>query len=300
VSGFQGQRLQQARVTAALLALLALWAESTAAQGDAGRGRNLFALAGGCGCHTAQSGPVGAGGRELPTPFGTFYSTNITPDKETGIGAWSNEQIIAAIRDGDVRGKGVEAPVMPYYRYSGMTGEDVADLVAYLRTLPAVRRANREAEVSVPFARLSYRLWRLLFAPAPERYTERPGEPRELGRYLTDHVSICGDCHTPRNFLGVPRRDLYLAGTADGPFGARIPNLTPARRTGIGDWTEDDVVNVLSTGMLPNFDNVQGLMDEVVEGRGGGPGYRDADKDDLRAIATYVLSVPAIEHKVGD
>ena len=287
-------------LTAVALAFLAPWAELAAAQGHAERGANLFALAGGCSCHTTEDGPVGAGGREIPTPFGTFYSTNITPDEETGIGAWSNEEIIAAVRDGEMRGKGVEAPVMPYYRYFGMTDRDAGDLVVYLRTLPAVRQSNRTAEVSIPLARLSYRVWRLLFAARIERQLERPQEQQELGRYLTDHVSICGDCHTPRNLLGVPRHNLYLAGTKNGPLGKRIPNITPDRRTGIADWTEYDMMNILSTGMLPNFDNVQGLMKEVVDGRGGGPGYGDANRDDLRAIAQYVLSVPALAHDVGE
>src|SRR5215468_9846742 len=88
---------------------------TTSAAGDAARGAQVFAMAGGCGCHTPAGGPVGAGGREIKTPFGVFYGTNITPDDKTGIGAWSDAEIIAAIRDGDARGKGVEAPVMPYY-----------------------------------------------------------------------------------------------------------------------------------------------------------------------------------------
>jgi len=283
-----------------LLAPLSAWGGSAVTRGDAKRGRNLFALAGGCSCHTTREGPVGAGGRELPTPFGTFYGTNITPDQETGTGAWSDEEVVAAIRDGYLRGKGVAAPVMPYYRYAGMADQDVYDLVAYLRSLPAVQRANRDAAVFLPFARLGYRAWRWLFAPSVERPHQVPQETHERGRYLTEHVSICGDCHTPRSLLGVPRRDFYLAGTEEGPFGKRIPNITPARRTGLSGWTEPDMLNVLSTGMLPDFDNVQGLMAEVVDGYGGGPGYGDADEEDLRAISAYVLSVPAIEHEVGD
>src|SRR5512143_2781700 len=117
------------------------------AGGDAQKGAVIFALAGGCGCHTPQGGPVGAGGRELPPPFGVFYGTNLTADPETGLGEWSDEEIIDAIRKGDARGKGVEAPVMPYALYSGMADADVRDLVAYLRTLPPVRRENREADV---------------------------------------------------------------------------------------------------------------------------------------------------------
>jgi mono/diheme cytochrome c family protein len=272
---------------------------SRAEAGDAERGKTIFALAGGCGCHTPENGPVGAGGRALPTPFGTFYGTNITPDAETGIGAWSNEEIIAAIRDGYARGKGVEAPVMPYYQYAGMADRDVEDLVAYLRALPPVRNPNRDPETALPVPRVAYRVWRWLFAakmPAPPR--EAPVEQIARGRYLTDHVSICGDCHTPRNRFGAPTGDLYLAGTRYGPDGNRVPNITPHPTTGIGEWDVGDLIAVLQLGMLPNFDNVQGLMAEVVDGYGGGPGYGDAPEEELRAIAAYLKTVEPIENEV--
>jgi mono/diheme cytochrome c family protein len=268
------------------------------AAGDAERGRMIFALAGGCGCHTPEGGPVGAGGRELPTPFGTFYGTNITPDPETGIGTWTDAEIAAAIRDGNARGKGVEAPVMPYYLYAGMSEGDVADLVAFLRTLEPVRRPNRDHDVAIPLPRLVYRAWRFLFAPSATRPAATPTALGERGRYWADHVAICRDCHTPRNRFGGPRHGLYLAGAEKGPDGRPVPNITPDA-TGVGDWDVDDLTQVLKSGMMPNFDNVQGLMAEVVEGYGGGPGYSQAPEEELRAIATYLKTVPPIEHEVG-
>ncbi|MCX8073942.1 MAG: cytochrome c [Candidatus Binatia bacterium] len=261
------------------------------------RGRVLFALAGGCGCHTSKDGPVGAGGGEVPTPFGKFYGTNITPDPETGIGKWSDQEIIAAIRDGVARGKGVESPAMPYYWYAGMSDEDVRALVAYLRSLPAVRQPNRPHEGEPPFARLAYRAWRALWAPRFRPAPVRPSDPVERGRYFVDHVSLCADCHTPRNFVGAIRFDLYLAGTEAGPGGTHVPNITP-HETGIGSWDEDDIVNLLRTGFTPEFDNVQGWMAEVVEGKAGGPGYRDAPEEELRAIARYLRQVRPIAHRV--
>lgn len=281
-----------------LLLVLGCCATFASAQGDPNRGRSLFALAGGCGCHTPDDGPVGAGGGEVPTPFGKFYGTNITPDVETGIGAWSDEEIIAAIRDGVARGKGVESPAMPYYWYSGMSDGDVRDLVAYLRTLPAVRKENRPHEGEVPFARLAYRVWRFLWAPRFQAAPQRPPDPVARGQYWVDHVSLCADCHTPRNFLGAVRFDLYLAGTPNGPGGTKVPNITP-HGTGIGSWDEEDIVNLLRTGFTPEFDNVQGWMAEVVEGKGGGPGYRDAPEEELRAIARYLRQVKPIDHEVG-
>ncbi|MFN8625241.1 MAG: cytochrome c [Candidatus Binatia bacterium] len=268
------------------------WAE-TAAE----RGKAIFALAGGCSCHTAAEGPVGAGGGKIPTPFGTFFGSNITPDPETGIGRWSDAEIRAAIRTGVAGTRGAESPAMPYYYYAGMADDDVADLIAYLRTLPPVRRPNREPEGALPLARLGYRVWRMLFFRAQPAPATAPTTPIERGRYLVDHVAICVDCHTPRNLLGAPERSRYLAGEKHGPGGDAVPNITP-HATGIGDWDADDIVTVLTRGMLPNFDNVQGLMADVVDGQDGGPGYKDAPERDWRAVAAYLRTVPAIDNDV--
>jgi mono/diheme cytochrome c family protein len=243
-------------------------------------------------------GPVGAGGAQITTPFGTFYATNITPDRETGIGAWSDEEVEEAIRGGHAKGKGAEAPVMPYTWYAGMSDRDTEDLIAYLRTLPPVRRANRPHEDELPFARWAYAAWRTLFFSPPARMLEAPSAGVERGRYLADHVSLCADCHTARTRLGVTDHSMYMAGTANGPGGAVAPNITP-HETGIAEWSTDDVVEVLASGMLPNFDNVQGPMQDVVDGVGGGPGYKDASDRDRRAIADYLETVPPISHDVN-
>lgn len=278
------------------VALVASYAPAAPA-GDAERGREIFALAAGCGCHTMAGGPVGAGGDATETPFGTFYGTNITPDHETGIGAWSDEEIDAAIRGGHARGKGVEAPVMPYTWYAGMSDRDTADLIAYLRTLPPVRRANRPHDDELPMARWAYAAWRMLFFTRPPGLAEAPASGVERGRYLADHVSLCADCHTPRTRLGAVERSMYMAGTDKGADGAAVPNITPDP-TGIDDWDADDIAQVLELGMLPDFDNVQGAMQKVVEGVGGGPGYKDATDADRRAIAEYLKTVNPIPHDV--
>ena len=214
---------------------LLIVASTAPAAGDASRGRVVFALAGGCGCHTPQDGSVGAGGTAIETPFGKFFATNITPDQRTGIGSWSDAEVEQAIRGGYVRGRGAEAPVMPYYRYSGMSDEDLADLIAFLRSLPAVERANQPHQGELPLPRLAYRAWRLLFAPRAKPPSTTPAAGTERG-HSVDHVAICGDCHTPRT-LGVPIPGLYLAGTADGPGDEKVPNITP-HASGIGDWDE--------------------------------------------------------------
>jgi mono/diheme cytochrome c family protein len=271
----------------------------THAAGDVQRGNVIFALAAGCGCHTPPNGPVGAGGGKIPTPFGTFYGPNITPDPKTGIGRWNDDEIRAAIRDGLARGKGAESPTMPYYYYAGMSDADVNELIVYLRSLPGVHRESRPAEGELPFARLAYRMWRLLFFRGEAAPVQAPAAGEARGRYLTDHVSICGDCHTSRNRLGVPQLSMYLAGVAHGPDGEVVPNITPDS-TGIGDWAAEDIYNVLTTGMLPNFDNVQGSMADVVNGHGGGPGLKDAPESDRRAIASYVKTVAPIDNTVED
>jgi mono/diheme cytochrome c family protein len=282
-----------------LLVVLWMLASRAHAAGDPSRGKVVFTLAAGCNCHTAEHGPVGAGGGEVATPFGKFYGSNITADRETGIGAWTDEEIGAAIRDGYARGKGTESPAMPYYQYSGMADADAADLIAYLRTLPAVRRASRPHEGELPLARWAYWAWRLLFYRQPVRAAAAPTSGVARGHYLVDHVSLCADCHTPRTRLGALDVSLYLAGTAHGPGGDPVPNIT-AHQTGIADWDADDIVNVLRSGRLPNFDNVQGAMAEIVDGRGGGPGVKDAPPADLEAVAAYLKTVPPIDNAIGD
>jgi mono/diheme cytochrome c family protein len=292
----EGQLLSGALLLAMLFMSRSAFGQPASA---AERGKTLFALAVGCGCHTSVEGPVGAGGGKIPTPFGTFYGSNITPDPDTGIGRWTDAEIGAAIREGRARGGEVESPAMPYYQYAGMADADVSDLIAYLRSLPPVRRPSRAAEGELPLARWAYRAWRLLFFTSQPSPAKAPVSGETRGRYLVEHVSICVDCHTPRNRFGVPDHSMYLAGVAHGPDGNAIPNITP-HATGIGDWDVDDILNVLTQGMLPNFDNVQGLMADVVNGHGGGPGFKDAPEDDRRAIAAYVKGVPPIDNKVED
>jgi mono/diheme cytochrome c family protein len=268
----------------------------SAPAGDPVRGAVVFALAGGCGCHTPAEGPVGAGGVEIATPFGTFYSSNITSDPDTGIGAWSDAEIERAIRKGELRDGSVEAPVMPYFAYAGMADRDVGDLVAYLRTLPAASRTSRPAEVALPFPRLGYRAWRLLFARSADAPADPPRADVERGRYLAEHVAICGDCHTPRNRLGAPDTELYLAGVSAAPDVPFAPNVTPDRETGIGTWDAGDIESLLATGFTPDFDNVQGPMADMVDGIAGGPGYGKAPASDLQAIAAYLKTIPPIHH----
>jgi mono/diheme cytochrome c family protein len=193
------------------------------------RGQYLFAVAGGCACHTIPRETPHVGGRAFPIPFGTVYATNITPDKETGLGSWSDEEILIAMTKGIRPNSERLLPVMPYEAYSGMAEDDLKALIAYLRTLKPARKVTPPLKTWVPFFRSLFTpLWLKLFG----RFSDLPVEPPkggvERGRYLVEHVSLCGDCHTPRNSLGVPNRELYLAGAKVGPLGEEIPNITPA------------------------------------------------------------------------
>ncbi|HXG20673.1 MAG TPA: cytochrome c [Methylomirabilota bacterium] len=260
------------------------------------RGRYIFALAGGCGCHTPKDGPVNAGGRPLKTPYGTFYGTNITPDPVHGVGNWTDQQIIDAIRLGIRPDGSVMSPVMPYPAFNEMSDQDVSDLVAYLRTLPPVARANQPHELCVPFPGLAMRVWRWLFF-TPRNASQTPAAGLERGRYISEHLAHCQECHTPRTIFGTLDRSRDLAGNAEGIDGEISPNITPEPKTGIGEWTEEEIVALLQTGFKPNFDNVQGLMALVIDGVSEG-GYKDMTQEDAMAIAHYLKSVPPIVHRV--
>lgn len=262
-------------------------------------GQYIFALAGGCACHTVPKETPHAGGRAFPIPFGTVYSTNITQDKETGLGAWSDQQIQDAMVKGIRRDGSWILPVMPYEKYSGMAQEDLKALVAYLRTLKPVKKPTPELKTWAPFARsLGVPMFLKIYGRFSNSPSQAPKGGVERGRYLVEHVSLCGDCHTPRNSIGVPKQSFYLAGASQkiGPLGEAVPNITPDKETGIGEWKREDIAELLISGTKPDLDNVQGLMYEVIQGTTHG--YKDMKKEDALAIADYLKSIPAIKNKI--
>jgi mono/diheme cytochrome c family protein len=263
------------------------------------KGQYIFALAGGCACHTVPKGTPHVGARAFPIPFGTVYSTNITQDKETGLGAWTDQQIHDAMVKGIRRDGSRILPVMPYEKYSGMAQEDLAALIAYLRTLKPGKKATPELKTWAPFARtLGTPIFLKIFGRFSDSPLQAPKSGVERGRYLVDHVSLCGDCHTPRNSIGVPKQSSYLAGASQkiGPLGEAVPNITPNKETGIGEWKREDIAELLISGTKPDLDNVQGLMYEVIQGTSHG--YKDMKKEDALAIADYLKSIPAIKNKI--
>jgi mono/diheme cytochrome c family protein len=258
------------------------------------KGQYIFSLAGGCACHTPPKGTPHAGGREFPLPLAKVYSTNLTADKETGLGNWSDRQIHDAMVRGNPPSGEKLFPVMPYDAYSGMAEADMRALIAHLRTLKPVRKETPPLKTWVPFFRaLGTLVWSKFVAGPATPPAQAPQNGVERGRYLVEHVSLCGDCHTPRNFLGIPDRSKYLAGAKNGPFGESMPNITPDKETGIGDWKREDIAEILLTGTKPDMDNVQGLMSEVVEA-----GYKNMKREDALAIADYIKSIKPVKNKV--
>ena len=263
------------------------------------KGQYIFALAGGCACHTVPKGTLNTGGRAFPIPFGAVYSSNITQDKETGLGSWTDQQIADAMTKGISRDGSRILPVMPYEKYSGMAQTDLKALIAYLKTIKRVRKAIPQLKSWAPLMRsLGTPIYLKVFGRFANRPQQAPQKGTERGRYLVEHVSLCGDCHTPRNSLGVPNQSLYLAGAGEkiGPLGQAVANITPDKETGIGEWKREDIVELLNSGTKPDLDNVQGLMYEVIQG--APHGYKDMKKEDALAIADYLKSLPAIKNKI--
>ena len=260
---------------------------SATAQDAVQRGEYLVHAAGCVSCHTAAGGLPFAGGRALATPFGTFYSPNITPDAETGIGHWTDAQFLRALREGRRPDGASYFPVFPYPSFTNISDADVLAIKAYLFSLKPVRQANRAHDVAMPFSwRFLQTGWRLLyFREGPFRADPSHDAAYNRGAYLVTALAHCGECHTPRNMLGAVKPGLTLAGTPDGPDGQMVPNITPDRATGIGAWDSDDIVTLLKTGRTPEESAVKGAMREAVQ-----DGLRFLTDADLRTIAVYLQS----------
>lgn len=265
--------------------------------GDPERGRYLFDAAGCLGCHTDKKnkGAALAGGRAMETPFGTFYTPNITPDEQTGIGKWSDADFTRALRHGISPGGDNYYPVFPYGSYTRMTDTDMLDLKAYLFSKSPVSQTNRPHELKLLFRfRLLVGVWKALyFTPGAMAVNTAKGEAWNRGAYLVEALGHCAECHTPRGPLGGPLSNMHMAGTKNGPHGEIVPNITPDRQTGIGKWPAVDLEMALSIGMLPDGDFVGGSMGEVVTNTTG-----RWTKPDRKAVIGYLRSLPAIANKV--
>jgi mono/diheme cytochrome c family protein len=261
------------------------------------RGKYIFGAAAGCGCHTVEGQALNSGGRRYDGPFGTVYSTNITPDRETGIGGWTDEQIIAGIRLGRRPNGERLIPVHPYPVFNGMAEADLRALVAYLRSVPAVRRRNQPKKITVPlFESVFLPAWLAAFAPRETPPATAPTSGLGRGEYLVRAVGHCGECHSPRTLTQATDNTRFLAGNPKGPEDSVVPNITPDKATGL-TWSEEEIAYYLETGNKPDGDVAGGLMGEVIQGTSAG--YRDLTKADRLAIARYLKSIPPVRNQVS-
>jgi mono/diheme cytochrome c family protein len=279
-----------------------LWAGVAwpASPADVARGKAVFGAAAGCGCHTEAKGPVNAGGRKFTGPFGTVYAANITPDVQTGIGSWTDEQIITAIRLGRRPNGERILPVHPFTSFNGMAEEDLRALVAFLRTVPPVNRSNTPKKIAIPmFESVFLPVWLSTFASVEKPPAAAPTSGPARAEYLVRAVGHCGECHTPRSALTMAvDNSRFLAGNGKktGPEGHAAPNITPDAETGIGNWTEEQIAVYLGTGDRPDGDVAGGLMEDNIKGTLAG--YKDMSKADLLAIAKFLKSIPAVKNKI--
>jgi mono/diheme cytochrome c family protein len=292
---------------AVLLAWLSAWASTPAtAPAETGTGierlreRGAYVLrASGCvTCHTDEEneGQLLAGGRPLETPFGTFYSPNITFDREHGIGAWQTQDLFRALRHGVAPDGSRYYPVFPYTSYTRMRREDMFALWTYLATVAKSSRQNTPHDlVWYMDYRIANRIWQyLFFEPGVYQVDEKRSQSWNRGAYLVEAMAHCGECHTPRTAFGNLDTDYAYAGAIDGPEGESVPNITSDKATGIGDWSRSELVDYLSEGLLPDGDYAGSLMADVID-----DGLEYLTPEDIDAIAEYITTLPAIENRIS-
>jgi mono/diheme cytochrome c family protein len=277
------------RLSPLVFALLFAAAGIALAQGDAKRGEYL-AKAGGCvGCHTEEKKDAVpfAGGRALKTPFGTFYGPNITPDAEAGIGRWSEVDFVRAMREGERPDGANLFPAFPYPSFTKISDSDLRDLWAYLRALPPSAQASREHDLWFIFGwRWLVSVWKFFFfTPGPFASIPGVSEIVNRGAYLVQALGHCGECHTPRNFLGGPKSGRYLAG-GKGPDGKGVANLTP---TGLKKWDDKELKEFLTTGLTPDGDVPAESMGEVITNT-----TSKLVPADLDAVIAYLRTLPPL------
>jgi mono/diheme cytochrome c family protein len=281
--------LQRSLASAGLFFLALAWSGAACAQGDAKRGEYL-AAAGGCvGCHTsAQKGATPyAGGRALKTPFGTFFGPNITPHAQAGLGRWSEADFVRAMREGRRPDGANYYPAFPYPSFTRIADADLRDLWAYLRSLPPSSQASQPHDLWFIFRwRLLLWPWKwLFFSSGPFQPDAKASAALNRGAYLVQALGHCGECHTPRNFLGGAKQSRFLAG-GKLPDGAQASNLTPTR---LKKWGDKDLADFLTTGLTPDGDVVAETMGEVITNTTG-----KLTPQDLAALIAYLRSLPAL------
>ncbi len=238
-------------------------------------------------CHTAPGGKEFTGGLGFKLPFGTLYSTNITPDKDTGIGNYSDQDFLNAVHSGKRRDGARLYPAMPYTSYSYLSDADALAIKAYLFSLPPVRATPPANTLSFPFnQRWAMIFWSEIFNP-DTRYEPDTSKSAEWNRgaYLAEALAHCGECHTPRNLAFALNNRRKFAGALTA--GWRAFNISSDKATGVGGWRDDDLISYLSVGHAAGHGTASGPMGEAVDNS-----LRYLAPEDIKAIVTYLRSVP--------
>jgi mono/diheme cytochrome c family protein len=258
---------------------------------DPANGETIF-NAGGCSsCHAVPNQPDRTrlgGGLAIPSPFGTFYAPNISPDPADGIGRWSETDFVNAVMRGVSPGGTHYFPAFPYTSYAHATVQDVRDLFAYLKTLPTVSGKVRDHDLPFPFnIRRNVGIWKLLFFDDRLVMPDQSRSPAwNRGAYLVNSFGHCAECHTPRNFLGGIVTAQRFAGAPNPEGEGWVPNIT---QKGIGEWGAKDIVEFLESGLTPDGDSAGGSMVRVIKNTS------QLKPVDRAAIAEYIKSLPPVE-----
>ena len=246
-----------------------------------------LAKAGNCmACHTARGGASYAGGRGIITPFGTVYTSNLTPDNATGIGSWSPAHFWRAMHNGRSKDGRLLYPAFPYTNYTQVTREDSDALLAYLKSLTPVAQANQAHALRFPYqSQAALAVWRALyFSPGAYKPDATHDAAWNRGAYLVNGLGHCSACHTARNALGATD-GLNLAGGLIPVQNWYAPSLTSPHEAGVGDWSEQEIMRLLKDGVSPRA-SVNGPMTEVVLGS-----TQYLNPQDLRAMAVFLKSI---------
>ena len=251
------------------------------------RGKYLAKAADCMVCHTTQGGQDYAGGLGFKLPFGTLYSTNITPDQETGIGNYSDQDFLGAVHRGKRRDGAWLYPAMPYTSYTYISDADALAIKAYLFSLPAVRATPSANTLAFPFnQRWAMIFWSEIFNPDTRYEPDTSKGPEwNRGAYLAEALAHCGECHTPRNLAFALNNRRKFAGAITA--GWRAFNISSDKTTGVGNWRDDDLISYLSTGHAAGHGTASGPMGEAVDNS-----LRYLAPEDIKAIVTYLRSVP--------
>ncbi len=263
------------------------------------RGQELVRLGNCASCHTALGGALLAGGRPIPTRFGTFYAPNITPDARTGIGRWSEQDFWRALHEGIAPDGSALYPAFPYPDYTRLERSDVDAMYAYLRTVPAIPAANRAHELHFPYSlRSLLGVWRsLYFRAGSYRPDPTQGAAWNRGAYLVQALAHCSACHAPRNLLGAARSPLE-------PTGAQIlgwfaPSLLDPNEASLHEWTVPDIVTLLGAGAVGQSGKPAARSQAITLGPMAQVVFESlqyATREDLEDIARYLQSLPIGAH----